>query len=405
MPCLIKERTVSSPGIITFTHGEALSPLMRARRVRDFLIRATLEKRWLFGVHIQGDCSWMERWPLKDWQSFLLWPDAAAPWLANVPVERRIPLNCVNLMPVPPVSPSGLTRDVDICVVSRASSIKRIREALLTLRALMDLRPSLTATIVVPDNRHLAIGERSYAVQRIDRGFFELPLQLFKARELKQLSFLSSSNDAFGRFPVADALMTDIFYRSKFMFLPSHSEGTPRVIAESFLAGAPVILSEKLRTGMRKDFSSEDTFFVDDDPAIAARQINQALHDYERFHVDVERFRRLYGRTANLPRFQGALSDALAARRMPIEGRWFLEDLHLRLACHGQIQNFSLFYSEQLFFDWIAKVDLQGGMTADPYDEQAFYGDLSADKPTIVQRCDEYLRTKVPPSLIKLVKR
>ncbi len=405
MPCLIKERTATSPGIITFTHGEALSPLLRARRVRAFLEHAEREGRWLFGVHVQGDCSWIERWPLRDWQSFFLWPEADAPWLANVPQPRQIAMNCINLMPVPPAPPAGMARTIDLCIISRASTIKRIRETLLTLRALMNLRPGLTATIVVPDNRHLAEGDATYRKQHIDRDFFELPLKLFNARELKQLSFLSSANDAFGRFPVSDSLMTDILYRSKFMFLPSHSEGTPRVIAESFLTNAPVILSEKLRSGIRRDFSERDTLFVDDDPAIAAGQINLALQDYDRFRVDVPKFQALYGRDANLPRFQDALAAQIRARGRSVEGAWFLEDLHLRLACHGQVQNFGFFFSEKLFFDFMAKLDMPGGMTADPYDEAAFYGDLSADRPSIAQRADMYLRNKAPRSLIQIAKK
>lgn len=405
MPCLIKERTATSPGIITFTHGEALSPLMRTRRVRDFLERATREGRWLFGIHVQGDCSWMERWPLRDWQSFFLWPESDAPWLANVPEARRIAMNCINLMPVPEPASASITRNIDLCVISRASVIKRIRETLLTLRALMDLRPNLTATIVVPDNRRLALGVGGYKKQHIERDFFELPLKLFNARELKQLSFLSSSNEAFGRFPVADSLMTDILNRSKFMFMPSHSEGTPRVIAESFLVGVPVILSEKLRSGIRRNLSTDDTVFVDDAPAIAAAQIDAALATYDRFRVDKAKFRLLYGRDVNLDAFRSALEDLVRAGGRPVEGRWFLEDLHLRLACHGQVQNFGFFYNERLFFDWMTRIDRPEAVIIDPYDENLFYGDVARrDTPSFLQRAEEFLRRIIPLWVIKRAK-
>ncbi len=406
MPCLVKERTATSPGIITVTHAEALSPLLRVRRVRDFLDDAVQQGRWLFGVHVQGDCSWMERWPLKDWQSFILWPDKKAPWLANVPEERRIALNCVNLMPVQPARPSDLARDVDLCVISRASTVKRIRETLLTLRALMDMRPGLTAVIIVPDNRHQSLGERTYGLQRIDRSFFELPLKLFKARELKQLSFISSSNDSFGRFPVSDLLMTAFLERAKFMFLPSHSEGTPRVIAESFMAGTPVILSEKLQSGMRGDLSVDDTLFVNDDPVIAAAQIAEALKSYDRFRVNIGKFRRLYGRDENLPLFRVALEKRITACGLPLDGRWFLEDLHLRLACHGQIENFGFFNNASLFFDWMSKVDVPGGMTVDPYDEAVFYGGSieARDQPNIAQYFSNYFRRQAHPKLIRALK-
>src|SRR5262249_41115367 len=204
MPCLLKERTAQSPGIITFTHNEALRGLpVKSAKMRDFLAESTREKTWLFGGHIQGDCSHLDHWPIEPWQSFIMWPDAKARFLANVPPSMLVDQNCINFMPDVPAEPSAMARNVDICVISKPSTIKRIHETLLLLRGLMDAMPELTATLVVPDPRDIALGNGCYQKQDIDRRFYDLPTRMFSARELTRLSFLCTSTDAFGRFPLA----------------------------------------------------------------------------------------------------------------------------------------------------------------------------------------------------------
>src|SRR5689334_22999603 len=170
MPCLLKERTETSPGIVSFTHNEALwGPAAHSRRVRAFLEDEARKKHWLFGVHVQGDLTWLAQWPVKEWQSFFLWPDPNASFLANVPRDRRLDLNCINFMPLPTPRPLGMDRNVDILVISRPSSLKRIHESLEIIRRLFEKRPDLTATIVAGDPRRVELGTRAYAAQNIDR--------------------------------------------------------------------------------------------------------------------------------------------------------------------------------------------------------------------------------------------
>ena len=55
MPCLLKERTESSPGVITFTQNEVLwGALAQSDDVRAHLARTAAEGSWVYGVHIQG---------------------------------------------------------------------------------------------------------------------------------------------------------------------------------------------------------------------------------------------------------------------------------------------------------------------------------------------------------------
>jgi len=69
----------------------------------------------------------------------------------------------------------------------------------------------------------------------------------------------------------------------------------------------------------------------------------------------------------------GVVRDA-AGR--PVAGRWFLRDLHLRLACHAQRLNPQILNNEKLFFAWFGQVAKPG---FDPYDEDAMFGGLPPD--------------------------
>lgn len=374
MPCLLKERTADSPGIISFTHNEAINGfLLHSEKAQALLAENTRAKRWLYGVQIQGDCSWLKEWPLAAWHSFILWPNASESYLANVPPGMVLGMNCVNFMP--DLARPDFERNVDLCVISRPSEIKRIHETLLTIRALMDIRPKLTATLVVPDPRQIELGESCYEIQHIDQRFFAQPLKLFSATELKQISFICTSEQAFGRFPLSQNIMTDLLSRSRFMFLASHREGTPRVIAEALLTGTPCIVARALQSGILSSLDAANSLAVDDDPKLAARQINEALENYSRYHVDVEDARHNFAASANKERLQSWLSRRIETFGRPVDGRWFLEDLSMRLACHGRRINLQYVNNEPGFFDWMEKVDrIRLDPTIDPYDEDSLYG-------------------------------
>lgn len=399
MPCIIKNPTDTSPGIITFTHNEALRGLPRnSAKVRDFLIESHNTGKWKFGVHIQGDCSYLDSWPLEPWQSFVMWPDRSASFLKNLPEEKFCPFTCVNFMPAYLAESKETTRCWDICVISRASSIKRLENTLLLLRSVLDTRPETKIVMIVPDPRHLSLGEKAYKKQGIDEGYFKSPKKIFSAKELKQISFISSSQDSFGNFPLAGELVAEVLGKSKFLFLNSYLEGVPRVIAEALMLRTPCIVSDHLRSGLNGWLDENNSIRIPDDPTRGAYQVVEGLRQYEDFFINQEKVCEAFLETKNIQEFKNYLSELIRLDGSEVEGLWFLEDLHLRLACHGQKQDFQLFHNEKLFFTWIDQVlKLENSQV----DEDFLFESLNVrDRPSFYFQTKE-LFFHLPRSVIK----
>jgi glycosyltransferase involved in cell wall biosynthesis len=247
--------------------------------------------------------------------------------------------------------------------------------------------------MIVPDPRHQELGQKTYKKQRIEENYFKLPQKLFSARELKQISFISSSQDSFGNFPLADELVAEILGKSRFMLLNSHLEGVPRVIAEALMLGTPCVVSSRLRSGLNGWLDDKNSIRLTDEPLIGAQQLVAGLENYDRFLVDRESVGAAFSEAKNLHRLKTYLSKLIQAKGQSVNGQWFLEDLHLRLACHGQKQHFQFFNNEKLFFEWIARASALQTAYAD---EDFLSGDGTIrDDPSVFQRAKQYTSTIV----------
>src|SRR3989344_3649897 len=103
MSCIIKQRTERSPGIVILTQAEALFGIARtSKRVREYLHRTTDAKEWIFGVHLQGDPTRMSTWPLEKWQRFIMWPNPASAFAAQLPKENLMEFTCASFIPAMP---------------------------------------------------------------------------------------------------------------------------------------------------------------------------------------------------------------------------------------------------------------------------------------------------------------
>ena len=385
MPSLIKNRGLNSPGIITFTSGEAIWGLPRiSKKVGRFLNFQSSSGNWIFGIHVQGYFGYLDQWPMDDWLGFVMWPNFNASFLSNVNPTKRLPFNCVNFMPAQLAETNSRIRIWDICLISRASSIKRIDDSLEIIRNLIESDPELKIVLIVPDNR-----SASEVAGRADNNYFISPLEVFSSRQLKNLTFLSSSTNSFGQFPLSDTFISEVILQSKFVMLNSHSEGTPRSLAEALLLGTPVIVSENLNSGINNELNESNCLRVADNNSVASQQIQSALRDYGKFHVDRLRSRAFFCESENLPKLKESL-HRLYPKLNDSDGRWHLDDLHLRLACHGQKVNYQFFNKDDLFYNWFEQVEIISKKDEE-LDEDLLYRNNFDDRPTIAKVFTRFL--------------
>lgn len=375
MSCVLKYPSASSPGIAIFTHNEALAWQKPAFRKVDALLTTLHQKgEWIFGVHVQGDCSWLgNAWPEREWHSFFMWPDPHASFLTNVK-ERLYPKNCVNYMP-PLVANKGEERLWDLCVVSRPAKFKRLVESLKITKSLLDRNPKTKVVFILSDPRSLHLGLKSYELQGVDQEFFNLPKKIFTANDFSRISFICSSIDHFGNFPVRRELIGHIVKQSKFLLLTSNSEGTPRVFIESLLAGTPCIMLEELKTGIDEVLNNKNSCRISTDSNVAIGQIESALKSYQNYAVDVSAVNAEFCETHTTSHLKAFLEGLIRKRNLPVEGEWFLHDLHLRLCGHGYKLDTQFIKNPREPLLWIQQVSL--GL---PHDEDSIIELLSKRK-------------------------
>lgn len=372
MPTILKQKTDQSPGIITFTQNEALWGLpANSKKVNKFVNETAARNEWIYGVHVQGNLSFLDNWPLQPWHGFIMWPSKSAGFLSNIPENKHIAMNCINFMPdAKSIKSMDANKSIwDIVVISRASKIKRIYETLDIVRRLFLFKPNLKVVFIVPDHRECAKGRRRYKKYGVDPRYFELPMQYFSSTQLKNITFISSSTESFGMFPLDVDIINFLIISSRFLLLTSHKEGTPRVIAETLMAGVPCIVSKNLESPITNYLNGQNSLFIDDDTETAARQIWDALNRYSQFSVDAKSFEKQFSASINVNVLKDYLSQLIKVEGKPVEGEWYLDDLHLRLACHGQKHNYQFMYNEALFFSWLDNVQ-----KFNPYDEDSILG-------------------------------
>lgn len=397
MPSLIKNRGRNSPGIITFTSGEAIWGLPRlSSRVQEFLDFQAKSGNWIFGVHVQGNFNYLNQWPIGGWLDFIMWPDPKAHFLSNVDPIKRMPLNCVNFMPAKLAAATSRARIWDICLISRNSTIKRIHDSLEIIRLLIKANSKLKVVLIVPDNRKIFDSHHSS-----DYEYFDLPKKIFSSNQLKNLTFISSSTESFGQYPLSDDFMSEIILQSKFVMLNSHSEGTPRSLAEALLLGTPIIVSENLKSGIDNKFNESNSVRISDDNLNASEQILEALNNYEKFRVDRQDSKSFFCESENLSKFKQFVCE-LYPKINDSDGRWHIEDLHLRLACHGQKMNHQFFNRSDLLFDWFGRVQT---VCEDDKElsEDFLYGDDFDDHPSMANTIHRFFFLAIS-KLLRLLK-
>lgn len=384
MPTVLRRKSEKAPGVISFTHNEALwGPPAFSPQIQRMLVREENLGRWIFGVHVQGDCSFLDEWPLQGWEKFFMWPNVHDRFLRNVDPKARIALNCINFMPEQLSAESHSKRpSTDVIVISRPAAIKGIDSTMLLLKALLRLRPSTTVTLIVPDTR-IWSGLRRRIPKGTDTNFFKSARSLFSSQQLAQISFISTSQEAFGRFPLTQAIMIDLIASSRLLLLNSVSEGTPRALAEALLLGLPCAVPRNLRSGLDPYLDRSNCIRFPDGPEEAASVVAEALNEPGRWTVDRERLRLALSEKENLGQLRSRLSNIAGESA---EDAWCLNELHVRLACHGQKVNYQIVNSERALLDWFARVESASELKLEMSEDVLFPDGRTHDSLGVVSR-------------------
>ena len=84
------------------------------------------------------------------------------------------------------------------------------------------------------------------------------------------------------------------------------------------------------------------------------------------------------------------------------DGRWHIEDLHLRLACHGQKVNHQFFNRSDLLFNWFERVQTVSEGDKE-LSEDFLYGDDFDDQPSTANTIHRFFYLAIS-KLLRLLK-
>ncbi len=363
MPIVLKTRTEKSPGIIVFTHNEILRGVIKkSKKIEDILIEQNHKKKWIFGIHIQGDCSNLNSWPYKEWQNFFMWPNKNEKFLKNIPSKKITELTCINFLNKGIKKFSNINKKNEIISITRFSSLKNIQLTLEIFKKLSDKNSNY---------KFILIAQKKEPKARI---FSNIELKYFKETErmieniknkskYKNIEFLINNTDETGLFPIAEEEIYKNIAESKNLILNSYREGVPRVLVEAICLNTKVIISNKLRYGLSKYLDTNNSFIYDEknkniDEIVD--DINKELIKESKIIIENEEFNK-FDENINKRKLFNFLSEISIKKNIKLEDinhdSWKMENLKYRLACHFKKANHQILKSESLFINWFNKAN------------------------------------------------
>ena len=372
MPILLKGKTASSPGIVVFTHGEALWGVpAKSKKVKNFLIDLSKKKDWLFGVHVQGNLTWLGKWPKKEWQNFFMWPNKSENFLQSIPKNIITDLTCINFYDDELVQLRPEQKKYDIISITRFSSIKKTELLFLIFKELLKYNPKLKIILISPipkKNNKIFLDEEINELNNVRN----IVKKQMTPDQLKQISFICTPQDYFGRRPLSDSLMYDLISMSKNLIMTSHMEGVPRAIAEPLNLKTNIIVSNKLFCGTTIFQNKNNSFVYKDDLNLnksdnalnIANQINDYLKKPYVYEDKIDN--KIFLESENIPKLKLFLNEICKQKGVNLnDEHWCLDKLSKRLASHGDSMNLTFFNNEKAFFNWFKKISSPDGHLLD----------------------------------------
>jgi len=392
MPVVLKNKTKVSPGIIIFTHNEILRGVPRkSSRVDNLLKSAYLKNEWIFGVHIQGDCSNVYNWPYKEWQNFFLWPEKKDHFLSSISENKICEITCVNFLSEKINHLKNKKKDIDIISVSRFSSIKKIDLTLRIFKGLLDKNPNYKFVLLaIRENKEknfLNILRNIFKFKNKEEKYIEnlnnLIDKINKSPKYKNIKIIDPMITKDNLFPIPEEKIYHYTAKSKYQMLNSSREGVPRVLIESLYLKTKVIISNQLKFGLKKFMNDANSLQYDESNGIES--IINDLHenltkpiDYSKEFLENDKFKENKSKVL-LVNF---LRNLKLNENNYFEGidhsSWKLDNLKFRLCSHFKSRSHQILKNEKLFINWFDSLNKD-----EDYNDEKYSYLFSSDKKDI----------------------
>jgi glycosyltransferase involved in cell wall biosynthesis len=376
MPIVLKKRTEKSPGIIVFTHNEILRGITKkSKKIDNILIQQNRQKKWIFGIHIQGDCSNLNSWPYKEWHNFFMWPEKREKFLKNIPPEKITELTCVNFLNEEVKKFNNSIKKVEIISVTRFSSVKNIQLTLEIFKKLSNKNENYKFILIAQKEK-----PKKNFFQNKELDYFKKTEKIIENiknnSKYRNIEFIINETNEKGLFPLTEEEVYKKIAESKYLILNSYREGVPRVLIEAICLNTKIIISNKLRFGLLKYLNINNSFIYDE----KNKNINEIIDDIQKelmkannTKVKNDKFKE-FDENYNKIKLFDFLKKIFISKNIELEDinhqSWKVENLKYRLACHFKKANHQILYSENLFIDWFDKAN------NDKFYEDINYSDL-----------------------------
>ena len=364
MPVLLKNKTNNSPGIVVFTHNEILRGVPRkSLKVNNLLTKACENNEWIFGVHVQGDCSNVYNWPYKDWQNFFLWPEKNDHFLSKIPKSNISELTCVNFLSEKINLFNKIKKDIDIISVSRFSSIKKIYLTLKIFKGLLDKDPNYKFVLLAlraEKKFHFFFENKKEAkyLKQVDRLINDIK----KSEKYKNLKIIDPVIKEDDLFPIPEENIYEYTSRSKYQMLNSNREGVPRVLIESLYLNTKVIISNQLKFGLKKFLNNINSFVYDEKKG--TEKIIEDIHkklkepiDYSKSFIEKEKFEEKKNKKLLVNFFDNLDLKKNFSLEDINHPSWKLDNLKFRLCSHFKERSHQIIKNEKLFLNWFKNLN------------------------------------------------
>ena len=368
MPVLLKNKTKNSPGIICFNHNEALFGVpAKFNNVKKILTKLSLNREWVFGVHVQGDLSWYGKWKREGWQDFFMWSNKNDFFLEDVAKEDITELTCINFYNNKIFKKRDELKIYDLCNISRFSSIKKIDLTLSIFKKILEHNINLKLLLIAPypslENRFNFLSKEERYINNTLKNI----KNIFNTQELNQIDFICSNSNFFGNFPVKNETLYNLIHSSKNLLLNSHQEGVPRVIIEALCLNTKVIISNKLKSGIQKYLNYKNSFVfneienkysADENASLISNQIIDYINRKDLIDIK-DNQSNFFNEDINIPRLKNFFSTIFNKKKNNFDNKeedWHLYNLNKRLACHGHSMDLYFYNNDKAFFNWFEKI-------------------------------------------------